>query len=142
MLQLETNIEGKTAHFADMMNIAKHNGFGLCGSWEYDGGFFDSIIWREGGETIYVRVPFHVIKGELDRPNALLQFKKPFVIKHVVHIGLDQGENSLLAATGINQFQEPLDKDGQIHNKTKWEEVGQMAVNQLAAHVPANQSIS
>ncbi|MFD2043332.1 YugN family protein [Ornithinibacillus salinisoli] len=142
LIQLDTDIEGRTAHFGDMMNIAKHNGFGLCGSWEYDSGFFDSIVWREGGETIYVRVPFHVLKGQLDRPDAILEFKKPFVIKHVVHIGLDQGENSLLAATGINQFQEPLDKDGQIRNKTKWEEVGEQAVNQLARNIPANKSIS
>ncbi|MUK89260.1 hypothetical protein GMD78_12840 [Ornithinibacillus sp. L9] len=142
MLELETEIEGRTAHFGEMMSIARHNGFGLCGSWEYDGGFFDSIIWREGGETIYVRIPFHVLKGQLDRPDALLEFKRPFVIKHVVHIGLDQGENSLLAATGINQFQEPLDKDGQIQHKSKWEEVGEQAVNQLAKNIPSNKSVS
>ncbi|WP_330218275.1 YugN family protein [Ornithinibacillus contaminans] len=111
---------------------------------EYDGAFFDATLQREGGETIYLRMPFHVIKGMLDRSDAFIEFGTPFVIKHVVHLGLDQNENSLLAATGINQFQEPLDKDAQIRNKTKWEEIGEEVSNQFARAIAAirDESIS
>ncbi|SHF72655.1 YugN-like family protein [Ornithinibacillus halophilus] len=142
MIQLDTDIEGKTIYFGEMMKIAKQNGFGLCGGWEYDGGFIDGIMHREGPDTYYVRIPFHVIEGELDRPNALLKFKRPFVIKHVVNFGLDKEEQSLLAATGINQFQEPADKDGYIRDKSRWEELGEQAVSQLLQHMPDNRSIS
>ncbi|MEN2768904.1 YugN family protein [Ornithinibacillus xuwenensis] len=144
MLKLESEIEGKQAYFGEARELAKKYGLSLCGSWEYDGAFFDATLNRDGGETIYLRMPFHVIKGELDRNDAFIEFSTPFVIKHIVHFGLDQGENSLLAATGINQFQEPLDKDGQIRDKSKWEEVGEDVSNQYAQAIVAirNESIS
>src|SRR5699024_12602013 len=72
----------------------------LLRSWEYDRGKFDAIIWREKGETIYLRIPFHVINGELDKSDAYIQFRTPYIIKHVVNLGLDRNENSLLSATG------------------------------------------
>src|SRR5699024_12295092 len=87
-------------------------------------------IW-EGGETFYVRMPFQVLKGELDRKDAWSEFQKPFVIKHVVNIGLDLGTNSLLTASGFNQFQEPLDKDGYIRDKSKWQEFGEEAIGDI-----------
>lgn len=135
MIELQSEIEGKTAYFGEARTIAKQFGLTLCGSWEYDGAFLDATLHREGGETIYLRMPFHVLEGELDRDGAFIQFGKPFVIKHIVHIGLDKDEHSLLAATGINQFQEPLDKDGQIHNKSKWEDVGENVANQYASAI-------
>ncbi|MBC5636764.1 hypothetical protein H8S33_08045 [Ornithinibacillus sp. BX22] len=135
MIELQSEIEGKTAYFGQARIIAKQFGLSLCGSWEYDGAFLDATLHREGGETIYLRMPFHVLEGELDRDGAFIEFGKPFVIKHIVHIGLDRNENSLLAATGINQFQEPLDKDGQIRNKTKWEDIGETIANQFASAI-------
>src|SRR5690625_3311373 len=76
----------------------------------YHKGKFDMVLCRNGGETIYIRIPFDVLEGELDRPNAFIQFGKPYVIKHVVNTGLDWDENSLLATTGFNQFQSLLIK--------------------------------
>ncbi|MCJ7840040.1 YugN-like family protein [Lederbergia sp. NSJ-179] len=136
MIVLDTEIEGKTAKFGEMMDHLCTMGYCLGGNWDYDKGHFDSILWREGGETIYMRIPFHVIDGMLDEYHALIRFEKPYVIKHVVHIGLDRDENSLLTATGVNQFQEPMDRDGNIHRPQKWEEVGEAAIHEILNGVP------
>lgn len=142
MIELQSEIEGKRAFFGEARSLAKQFGLSMCGCWEYDGAFFDATLHSENGETIYLRMPFHVLEGELDRSDAFVEFRTPFVIKHVVHIGLDKDENSLLAATGFNQFQEPLDKDGQIRNKTKWEEIGEDVSNQFARAISATRSKS
>ena len=54
------------------------------------------MLWREGGESIFLRIPIYVLDGELDHSKALIEFGTPFVIKHVVNIGLDHDENSFL----------------------------------------------
>lgn len=133
MIYLETEIEGKQMTFGQAQQELKEFGLFIGGNWEYDRGMFDGIMHREReeGETMYIRLPFQVIEGELDRPDALIEFQKPFVIKHVVHVGLDKDENSLLSATGFGQFQEPKDKDGYIRDKSKWEEFGEEIVGDI-----------
>ncbi|RKQ29065.1 YugN family protein [Oceanobacillus halophilus] len=131
MLKLHTELEGQQGYFGDISKKLKSMGLTLCGSWEYDGAFFDALLWRENGESIYLRIPFHVLDGELDRPDAYIEFRTPFVIKHVVNFGLDKDENSLLSATGFNQFQKPLDPDGKIHDKSYWEKTGEQVIEQV-----------
>lgn len=131
MLHLETEIEGKQMTFGDAQKMLKPFGIHIGGNWDYDRGIFDGVMHREAGETIYIRMPFQVIEGELDRQDAQIEFQKPFVIKHVVNVGLDKDENSLLTATGFNQFQKPLDTDGYIHDKSKWQEFGEEAIGDI-----------
>ena len=131
MLQLETQMEGQQMYFGYAQKELKKSGFIMGGNWEYDSGFFDGTLHKDGGETIYLRMPFQVLKGELDHSDAFIEFQKPFVIKHVVHVGLEKDENSLLSATGFNQFQKPLDKDGYIHDKRDWQEFGEEIVGDL-----------
>jgi len=131
MIHLETDIEGKQMVFGQAEKLLKEFGLSLSGGWEYHSGLFDGIMHREGGETIYMRLPFTVIEGELDRRDAFIEFEKPFVIKHVVNLGLDTDENALLTTTGLNQFQKPLDKDGYIHDKSKWQEFGEEAIGDI-----------
>lgn len=131
MIYLETDMEGKQMNFGHARETLYKQGYHMGGSWEYDSGMFDGVMHRESGETIYIRLPFQVLEGELDRSDAWIEFQKPFVIKHVVNIGLDKDENSLLTATGFSQFQEPLDKDGNIHDKSKWEEFGEEAIGDI-----------
>lgn len=131
MIHLETDIEGKQLSFGEAQDTMKKFGFAMGGGWEYDSGLFDGIMHREGGETIYVRLPFQVLEGELDRRDALIEFQKPFVIKHVVNLGLDYDSNALLTTAGFNQFQKPLDKDGYIHDKSKWEEFGEEIIGDI-----------
>ncbi len=135
ILKLQTNIEGKKACFGQMRDHLQGLGYVLGGGWDYDRGNFDSILWREGGETIYLRIPFLVYKGMLDEYNTLVEFQTPYIIKHVVNTGLDRDEGALLSATGLSQFQEPLDTDGYIRDKNKWEEIGQQAVQQVIQNI-------
>lgn len=131
ILHLETDLEGKQMEFGQARKMLKKHGFIIGGDWEYHGGLFDNAMHRENGETIYVRMPFHVVKGQLDDRNALIEFQKPFVIKHVVNVGLDKDESSLIDATGFSQFQEPLDNDGYIRDKSKWQEFGEEAIGDI-----------
>lgn len=135
MIMLHSDIEGKIAYFGQLKDKIEDYGYVFGGNWDYNIGSFDSILWREGGETIYVRVPFHVLEGALDDYNTLIEFQKPYVIKHVVNIGLDTDENSLLTATGFNQFQDPIDPDGNIDNENRWEKVGQKEVNKIIKYL-------
>lgn len=129
MIMLDTTIEGKQTHFGQMQDCAKVIGFTLGGNWDYYHGCFDAILAKDMDETIYLRLPFKVEKGMLDHLDALIQFEKPYIIKHVINLGLDRDENSLVSATGFNQFQEPLDTDGNIDNKNYWKNTGEDVVN-------------
>lgn len=131
LLLLETDIEGQQLNFGYARKRLKKFGIVMGDNWDYDRGIFDGILHREGGETIYLRLPFTVVDGELDHRNAMIEFQQPFIIKHVVNLGLDKDENSLLSVTGFNQFQKPLDKDGYIHDKSKWEEFGEDIVGDI-----------
>ena len=131
VLHLETDMEGKQMNFGHARKTLIKYGYHMGGNWEYDSGMFDGVMHRDNGETIYIRLPFQVLEGELDRNDAWIEFRKPFVIKHVVHVGLDKDEKSLLAAAGFSQFQEPLDQDGNIHDKSKWQEFGEEAIGDI-----------
>lgn len=131
LIPLQTALEGKRGYFGHLESYFKKYGFFLCGAWEYDRGKFDSKLWTEGGETIYLRIPFHVLEGELDRRDAYIEFRTPYVIKHVVNVGLDWNEDSLLSVVGLSQFQTPIDKDGHIHHKNYWKEQGEQIVSQI-----------
>lgn len=131
MIHLNTDVEGKQMTFGEAKAYLKQFGFHIGGNWDYDRGMFDGILNRESGETIYLRMPFGVIEGQLDNRDAIIQFQKPFVIKHVVNLGLANDSSALLSATGLGQFQKPLDKDGHIPNKNEWQEFGEEIVGDI-----------
>lgn len=130
MLELDTSIEGKLASFGVLRDKAVNHGYHFGGGWDYHKGSFDSILHREGGETIYLRVPFEVHEGELDDYQTSIKFTKPYVIKHVVNTGLDKDGSSLISGS-FNQFQEPLDRDAQIRDKSRWETAGEFAIEEF-----------
>lgn len=132
MIQFESRIEGKKTEFGYIRDFFERYGCSFCSNFEYHEGKFDSILYRKDGETIYLRMPFYVIDGELDQYSAFIQFGRPFVIKHVVNLGLDYDENSLLTVTGgLSQFQEPVDKDGNIKDKSRWVKAGEEKIDQM-----------
>ncbi|MEI4770031.1 YugN family protein [Psychrobacillus sp. FJAT-51614] len=131
MLQLHTELEGKKAYFGDLKSRIQNLGYSIGGNWDYHKGSFDNVLHRDGGETIYLRLPFEVLEGDLDHHEAYIRFQTPYVIKHVVNMGLDTDVNSLMTSTGFDQFQDPLDKDGQIVNKNRWAHAGEQAVQQV-----------
>lgn len=131
MIHLDTNVEGKRLTFGEAQTQLKPFGFDIGGNWDYDRGIFDGILERNRGETIYLRLPFHVIEGQLDQASALIEFQKPFIIKHVVNLGLAKDSSALLSASGLGQFQKPLDRDGYIPNKDHWQEFGEEVVGDI-----------
>ncbi|WP_062106387.1 YugN family protein [Bacillus niameyensis] len=131
MIRLNSEIEGKAINFGEARRLFKAYGCSFCSNFEYDRGKFDSLLWREGGESIYLRIPFDVVEGALDHSDAHIQFRTPYVIKHVVNVGLDYDENSLMTTTGVNQFQKPLDNDGYIRDKSRWAQAGEDVIDQV-----------
>ncbi|KMY51473.1 YugN family protein [Peribacillus loiseleuriae] len=132
MIKLQSGIEGKQAYFGVVREMFNSFGCSFCSNFEYDQGKFDTVLWREDGETIYLRIPFNVLDGALDHSNAFIEFGTPYVIKHVVNIGLDYDENSLLTTTaGLNQFQEPLDNDGYLRDKSHWKKAGEETIDHV-----------
>ena len=139
MLKLETELDGQKASFGVVSDCIRDLGYHLGGNWDYHKGCFDHVLCREEGETIYVRIPFSVIEGELDQYGAAIQFGTSYIIKHVVHVGLDSDESSLLDATGFSQFQQPIDTDGKIIDKNRWMHAGEVAVQKLLECLYANE---
>lgn len=131
MLKLQTKLEGQITTFGVVNDCVRDLGYHLGGNWDYERGCFDHILCQEGGESIYIRIPFIVMAGELDNYEATIRFGTPYIIKHVVNIGLDSEGSSLLDATGFSQFQKPLDKDGKIIDKNRWIHAGEVAVENL-----------
>ena len=135
MLQFQSELEGKYGNFGYLQDKLKTYGFDLGGYWEYDHGYFDTILSKEKNETIYLRLPFVVISGVLDSPTAQIKFKTPYVIKHILNFGLDFDDGSLLEPTGLSQFQTPVDKDGSIVNSNRWVRAGQEVVGKVLRYV-------
>ncbi|MFK4997458.1 YugN family protein [Bacillus sp. N9] len=136
MFQIQSEIEGKKTYFGAVRDVFKSYGCSFCSNFEYNQGKFDALLWREGGESIYLRIPIYVLDGELDHSNALIEFGRPFIIKHIVNVGLDYDENSFLTATtGLDQFQTPLDKDGYIYDKSRWAKAGEEAIEQVMSSI-------
>lgn len=136
MFQLNSEIEGKRAHFGAVRDIFHSYGCSFCSNFNYDQGKFDALLWREGGESIYLRVPIYVLDGALDHAGALIEFGTPFIIKHVVNIGLDYDENSFVTGTtGLDQFQTPLDNDGYVYDKSRWAKAGEERIQQVLSSI-------
>lgn len=120
LLQFDSEIVGKHAHFGYLRDRIERYGFTIGGNWDFDSGSFDNKIWKDNVDTIYLRIPFVVTEGELDAYNTVIKFEKPYIIKHIANIGLDYDEGSLLDTSGFSQFQTPVDKDSPIREKNKW----------------------
>jgi hypothetical protein len=129
-----TFIEGKKAYFGEIRDDFEARGFVINGNWEYHKAFFDNILHQHEGETIYLRLPVYTIHGKLDRDDAFLQFGEPFLLKHLVHIGIapDDTDFSVLNVIGLAQFQKPLDPDDKIEHVDKWRHIGRSTVDSLA----------
>ncbi len=130
MIPLHSDLEGKIALFGEAKHVFEKHGYVFGGNWDYHCGCFDSILHRDGGETVYLRVPFCVVDGELDRYDAHIQFETPYIVNHIVNVGIDKEGTSLLGAA-LNQFQEPLDPDGPIQQKSYWEKIGQQSLERV-----------
>jgi hypothetical protein len=141
LLNINSEIAGRVAKYGDIKEYFEKEGFILGGNWDYEGGYFDKELSQDIGETVYLRIPVMVEQGMLDDAEALVKFGTPFVVKHVVHTGSeeDQEQNAFMDQTGLspllNQFQTPIDTDGDIDMPEYWVEKSQEAINKILKHL-------
>lgn len=137
MLPIPSALEGKRAYYGDFHKELAADGFHLCGGWEYSHAYLDASLYSQDGVTIYLRLPIHTISGELDREDALVEFDRPFLVKHVVYTGfaVEDDDFSALDVTGLNQFQPPRDPDDLIEQTDKWRQIGEQAIGKVLPYV-------
>lgn len=101
----------------------------VLANWDYEHGYFDKQLDDQG--FVYLRIPVKVLQGELDSPDAWLEMGVPFVLKHVYRTGVENniGYVEPVISAAMNQFQEPLDKDGQIEER--WIKQAERIVREL-----------
>lgn len=135
MISLPSKLEGAEVQLSDTKAYLHTYGFAIGGNWDYQHGFFDHSI--DGVNKVWLRVPFQVTQGTLDREEDNIQAKirlgTPFVLKHVYNEGTDPEARYMTYGGLINQFQDPVDKDADIEQK--WVEKATVLLKQIEQDV-------
>lgn len=117
MFNLESRLENVEGRFDEIDNyLCKHN-FTLAGNWDYKHGYLDRRLDEE--RMVWLRVPFHVIRGSLDGEcggcKATVRLGRPFVFRHVYNTGTDKHAKPHLLGALFDQFQAPIDPDASLN---------------------------
>ncbi|KEK25129.1 YugN-like family protein [Bacillus gaemokensis] len=133
MLPIQSNLEGRTYALYKLEETLQPLGYSIGGNWDYDKGCFDYKVDEEDGYQ-FLRVPFTAVEGELDVPGVVVRIETPYLLSHVYQDELDDQVNTLAAGTsGLDQFAEPKDADGNI--KRKYVDIGEALVKELEKHL-------
>ncbi|MDG5790097.1 YugN-like family protein [Evansella sp. AB-P1] len=109
MIEVQSALENKEYQLYELEKKLKPLGYVIGGGWEYDHGYFDHKI-EEGGEYLYVRLPFTAIDGELDTRGVHVKLGRPFLLAHQYESGLDH-DNEEDPNPLFNQFAAPDNPD-------------------------------
>ncbi|PFE09668.1 hypothetical protein CN307_26200 [Bacillus cereus] len=132
LIPIQSNLEGRTYALYKLEEIMKPLGYSIGGNWDYDKGCFDYKIDEEDGYQ-FLRVPFTAVNGELDVPGVIVRLETPYILSHVYQDELDDHVNTLTAGTsGMDQFAEPKDPDGDV--KRKYINIGKVLMQELEKH--------
>ncbi|PEB50548.1 hypothetical protein CON65_14375 [Bacillus pseudomycoides] len=133
LILIQSDLEGRTYALFQLEETLKPLGYSIGGNWEYDNGCFDYKVDEDDGYQ-FLRVPFTAVEGELDRPGVVVRIETPYLLSHVYQDELDDQVNTLAAGTsGLDQFAEPQDADGDI--KRKYIDIGKALVKELEKHL-------
>ncbi|MGG3521048.1 YugN-like family protein [Bacillus pseudomycoides] len=133
MIPIQSNLEGHTYALFKLEEVLKPLGYSIGGNWDYDKGCFDYKVDEEDGYQ-FLRVPFTAVEGELDVPGVVVRLDTPYLLSHVYQDELDDQVNTLaVGASGLDQFAEPQDADGNI--KRKYIDIGKALVKELEKHL-------
>lgn len=117
MIPLQSAIDGKTFKFESLEELLKPLGYSVGSNWEYDHGYFDYTIDQDNGYT-FLRIPFHTEYGELGQSGTTVIVDTPFILSHRYQEDLDDytssGSVPVQVSSLVNQFSEPVKKDGEI----------------------------
>ena len=116
MIPISSSIEQKEGRFVDVRQSLESLGFTLGGGWDYDHGYFDKALDNEN--KVWLRIPFHVLEGNLDSETedteTTIRFGTPFVLHHVYNEGIDPEARSMSSGGLLDQFQDPVDPDADV----------------------------
>ncbi len=113
MIELPSRLEGEHFDLFKLEQKLKPNGYSIGGNWDYDQGAFDYKM-NDDGAYQFLRLPFTAVDGQLDARNCTVQLGRPYLLSHVYQQGIDEQAHSDNSSATFNQFQEPVDKDGEI----------------------------
>ncbi|MFY0546170.1 YugN family protein [Brevibacillus sp. H7] len=129
MQPIHSSLTGKQGTYEYYREALAPDGFTLA-NWDYQNGYLDRQL--DDKAMVFLRLPIEVRQGELDRPDSLIEFGTPFVLKHVYQTGVEENIGySATPATAplMNQFQEPINKDAPI--ESVWIEKAEAIVREL-----------
>lgn len=123
---------GKEIQFVDLKKILDTYEFNVGGNWDYHHGFFDHSLDGELNQ-VWLRIPFQVVKGELDPENTdsniLIKIGEPFALRHLYKEGNDRDARFMTYGALVNQFQNPTDPDADMD--PKWEDEATKLLKQI-----------
>jgi hypothetical protein len=122
MVLLEASFVGLNVTFVSLKKWMSEQQFVLGGNWDYRGGCFDRALDEE--RTLFLRVPFTVMEGELDAEDdgqdTVVKLGSPFLLRHLYQKGTDETARMRLGGALFDQFQTPQDVDAPLDNKERW----------------------
>ncbi|GIQ70717.1 hypothetical protein DUZ99_06880 [Xylanibacillus composti] len=133
MIPLDSRLTGCTMSYEEASRALKKEQFVLGGNWDYDHGSFDRAL--DGVQKVWLRLPFSVTSGELagdrEEQRTEIRFDQPFLLNHEYREGLDPEADFMTYKGLVNQFQDPVDPDGEL--EPEWIEVGRHALKRVEA---------
>ena len=116
MIPLHSALTDQERDLIHTRNELAQLSFTYGGNWDYDHGSFDKPL--NSKHTVWLRLPFHVVQGEMDAEvqdtEARIRFGIPLVFKHLYEDGLDQDARVSAISGLVNQFQSPEDPDAAV----------------------------
>ncbi|GAB2543923.1 YugN family protein [Gracilibacillus alcaliphilus] len=113
MYALNSTLTNQTYNYQAIKDFLEEQGFVLAGNWDYQQGYFDCKLANQDGYH-FLRIPFETVNGEVEQPEAVVQLGSPFVLTHRYQDDVDQTADSGVLQASFNQFQTPVEKDGDI----------------------------
>jgi len=117
LITVQSKLTGQEHDFHMLKSQLEPYGFALGGNWEYTGGSLDCCLDGEK-QTVWLRIPFHVVVGQLDpdaRPEgALVKIGEPYVLRHLYREGDDPTADMNVVSGLVNQFQLPKNPDAEV----------------------------
>jgi hypothetical protein len=131
MKPLTSKLEQVHESFDSVRAHLQQHEFVLGGNWDYDHGYFDRNL--DEANKVWLRIPFQVVtgrlEGDMEATDAFVQIGTPFVLKHVYNEGLDSEAEAESYGALIDQFQTPLDVDGEVEDK--WVQEASQLLNEV-----------
>ncbi|USK69738.1 YugN-like family protein [Peribacillus asahii] len=116
MIEVSSELEGKTFSLWDLEQKLKPLGYVIGGNWDYDHGSFDYLINNKDGYQ-FLRLPFQAVDGTLDRDGTKVKLLRPYLLAHQYEGNLDNEGNIGNFSASFNQFAAPEDSDADFPEK-------------------------